>query len=415
MVGALVGIVLSAWPLPPPPTDDVAACREWAVKAANVLAVTPQPPVPSLEGASAEGLADVPLEAWNTLETFHPDKSPEALSRRRAVLDGEVPLESAPELVGEAVRLEPIVRRVLSAARSNRDELPRSLQNWSIFVGPRTPTHLTLQNVLLLANVLAQRSDPDHGIGICLESWALLRSLGGSGLIGQMVAASQTSRLRTLCLATARLSSPEQRRRLRSGLETVASSWPPLSTTLEQELVFAQVAIFSTRWSDSLVRRLPAVALNLREGARAKDPGWLTVVRWKLFGGWAGGEACLLLAGAIQSADAPPEVADRALQAGGVTPLTLRLAKDELGHPSDDTWVRFARRHRNARLELELLLAVLDRWSGESPLPVRTDPRTGRALQDRVVGGMREVAAPAVPEFEAAELREGVGAVKTSP
>jgi hypothetical protein len=139
MIGALVATVVAAWPLPDPPTEDVAACRAWVVLAANTLAETPQPPVSTLAGAPPEGLADLPGEVWAEMASFRRDPAPAAASRRQAVLEGKASLYTAPELIGGATRLEGPVRRVLRASLSNRDQLPAPTQNWEIF-GPEDET-----------------------------------------------------------------------------------------------------------------------------------------------------------------------------------------------------------------------------------------------------------------------------------
>ena len=418
MIGALLGIALAAWPLPDPPTEDGAACHAWVVLAANTLAETPQPPVSTLAGASPEGLADLPPEVWTELGSFKRDSSPAAVSRRQAVLEGRASLYTAPELIGAATRLEGPIRRVLRASLSGRDQLPASVQNWELFGPDLKPTRLDVRNVLTLGNVLGWKAiaegQVETALELCVENWALSRALGGTGLIGQMIAVSESSQVRAVCLAAARRAGSERRKRLQRTLELIRRDWPSFALALKQELVFAQVAFFSTRWTDAEVARLPAPALKMRGKARPDDASTpLDRVRWTVFGGWAGDESCRLLAQAVRDADGPLDQADASLRAGATRPLSARLASE--GKEDEESWMRFARRYRTGRLQLELLLGALELWDGARDLSGRRDPRTGKPLRSVGTGPDRTLVAEAVPEREALELRVFVGEATTSP
>jgi hypothetical protein len=418
MIGALVATIVAAWPLPDPPTDNGAACHAWVELAANTLAETPQPPVSTLAGASPEGLVDLPPDVWAELASFRRDRSPDAVSRRQAVLEGRVSLYTAPELVGAATRLERPIRRVLRASLSSRDELPPAVQNWEIFGPGLKPSHLDVMNVIALGNVLGWKAvaegQIDTALDLCVESWALARALGGTGLIGQMLAVSELLHVRAVCLAAARRAGPEPRRRLQRSLEVIRREWPSLALSLQQELVFAQVAFYSSRWTDAEVARLPPPAMKLRGKARqgdAPDPmGW---VRWRVFGGWAADESCRLLAQAARDADGPLDQAGASLRAGASRPLSIRLASD--GKDDEEAWIRFARRYRTGRLQLELLLGALEVWAGAPAAPGRGDPRTGKPLRSVGTGPDQVLVAEAVPEREAPELRVFIGEATTSP
>ena len=271
---------------------------------------------------------------------------------------------------------------------------------------------------MVLGNVLGWKAlaegQVETALELCVESWALFRALGGTGLIGQMLAGSQLHQVRALCLAAARRAGPERRQRLQRTLEVIRREWPSFALTLQQELVFAQVAFFSGRWADPEISRLPPAAMKLRANAHqddASDP--LGRVRWRIFGGWAGNESCRLLAQAARDADGPLDRADASLRAGASRPLSIRLAREAKN--DEETWVRFARLHRTGKLQLELLLGALEAWGGAPDVSGRGDPRTGKPLRSVGTGPDRALVAEAGPEREAPELRVVVGEATTAP
>jgi hypothetical protein len=210
-------------------------------------------------------------------------------------------------------------------------------------------------------------------------------------------------------------------------LTRLSDGWPDFAHTLGQELVFAQVALFSRYWSEENQSKRPQEALHLSQAAEKQDPtsSWQRVRR-ALFGKWSAREQCLLYARAVPLVDAPPPIADPALRTLGVAPLLWRLADFPLPD-RDDNWVSVFRRVRGLETELALLRAGLAAWEFRDrtsawPASLESlaadprarldekawkfiDARTGQRIVLELKDGSSLLVARADPSVDAQEIR----------
>ena len=336
----LVALLLLSWPAPRPPTDDAAACEAWVIEHSRRLANSPQPPAAAL-GRERPGLADFPTTVWNSLHQALPSptlSTPQAdVERRRAALEGRAPIASAPELVDVARQLEPSLNQVLDAARGSRNRLPKSLELWTTLDKESTPTFLDIQNVIRLSVtrgwVAIASKQLETAIDSCVGSLGLIRALAGNSLVGRMIATAHRRPVRALCLAVARLGTPAEREALATDLRDLRRGWPSFEHTLQEEMVFAQVAFLSEQWPESARADLPPEALYLAAAGRSQNDAasWWTRTRRAIFGRWAGREHCVQFARAVPSVGRGPVAADAALRS---------LADPSLSAPGRVGWGR---------------------------------------------------------------------------
>ncbi len=279
-------------------------------------------------------------------------------------------MATAPELVEAAQHLEPELKTLLFAARGSANRLPPSFQLWSIFDDWRLqPSTLNLQTSVRLGLIRGRASlesgDTSRAVETCIGLLGLLRASAGTSLLGRMVAAAWGTRTRALCLDTARQATPAHRQELYSAVRALQSGWPTLAHTLEQELVFAQVAFFARYWSEESRAQLPPGAIHLmRTAGQQQDTGsWLHKVRRTLFSRAAGREQCLVSAHAIEVVDSSPALADPALRAMGEAPFFWRLADVDDSPGGIERWVQLFRRVRRLETDLELLRSGLGLWA----------------------------------------------------
>ena len=426
-MGGLLAIILAAGL---PPTDDGAGCEAWAANRAHELAIAAQPSAAAL-GSDGPGLADVDLRTWTAFVPEVPQSTSESRDRFAAALDGRAAICTASELVQAAQRVEPQLRTLLTAARGARNTLPASFQLWAVLDSNPSPNSVDLNAAIRLGVARGRDALNSHqfarAIETCVGLLGLVRASAGTSLVGRLVAGAWGTRTRAFCLDTAALVTPAQREELRAALTHLSDGWPDFAHTLGQELVFAQVSLFSRYWSEETRSRRPADAIHLSQAAEKQDhtSSWQRVRR-ALFGQWSAREQCLLYARALPLVDAPPSIADPALRTLGVAPLLWRLADFPLPD-RDDSWVRVFRRVRALETELAFLRAGLAAWEfrdrrGAWPASLESlardpwarldekawkfiDARTGQRIVLELKGGSVFLVARADPSVDAEEIR----------
>jgi hypothetical protein len=420
---ALLPLLLLAAPAQPP-TDSGASCEAWVIADAQRLAVSPQLIVAPL-GPDRPGLADLPMSLWESLHEVLPSPSlfgtPADRERRRAALEGSAPISTAPELIETAQRLDTSLSELLSAARGSRNRLPRSLDIWTTLnSGPdATPTFVDIQNILRLTItrgwVALASNQTRVAADSCVGSWGLIRAVASTSLLGRMIATISRRSTRALCLEAARLATKVQRETLASDLNQVGHGWPDFGHTLEEELVFSEVAFMSDKWSEDQRSKLPTEAQQLAAKGRIRneEASWLTRARRAIFGGWASRDYCLSFARPIAAMEGTPKEAEAALRSLAQPLFSWKLAAWDEGSPSD--WVSYFRRTRELDAELQLVIAGLAAWNardadGDWPASFEkvgrfVDPRTGQQLDLVRSGTEVTVVARADPAFGAEELR----------
>ncbi len=423
---ALPPLVLLASPAPLPPTGRGAACEAWLIDHAGRLAESPQQPAAPL-GPDRPGLADLPTSTWDSLHKVLPPPNlsapPTDTERRRAALEGRAPISTAPELIEVAGRLEASLRELLAAARGSRNRLPKNLDIWTTLdSGPDpAPTFMDIQNIIRLSVTRGWVALGSGQIQVaadsCVGSWGLIRSAAGTSLLARMIATANRRPVRALCLEVARLGTKRDREAVASDLDQVSRGWPDFRHTLEEEMVFAEIAFLSERWSDDERSKLPIEARHLAAAGRTwnEAASWPTRVRRAVFGRWAGREYCLQFAHAVAAIEGSPTQAEAALRALAEPRFSWSLAAWDEGRPTD--WVSYLRRSRELDAELELVLAGLAVWAtrdadGTWPASFEGlgdffDPRTGRRFVLERKGTEVAVAAPADPAFSA-DVRRAV-------
>jgi hypothetical protein len=416
-VGALLAIILSAGF---PPSDDGGGCESWTATRAGELAAAPQPDAAPL-GVEVSGLAELADRIWASFLPAVPSYTEQNGERFAAALDGRAPMSTAPELVEAARRLEAELGKLLVAARGSQNRLPVSFQIWSVLDRQNpSPSEMDLQAGVRLSLARGWGALQGHNLPRAIEACTgllgLLRASAGTSVLGRMVSSAWSRRTRDLCLETARRATSSQRDELLLAITRLRSGWPSLAHTLGQELVFAQVALFTSYWSPENRSRLPKEALHLSQaGAKKGEASWLRSFRRALFGRWSAREQCLLYARALPLVDSAPQVADPALGNMDEVPFIGRLADwDEL-RDSPDHWVKLFRRARALETDLALLRAGLTVWgfhdkSGAWPCSLSVvgdfaDARTGRALVLDARGGSIALVAEGDPAHGAQEIR----------
>ena len=416
-VGGLLAILLA---IGPPPTHDGPGCEAWVAQRARELALAPQPPAAPLT-VETPGLATFDLAIWTRFSGATPQSTEESGPRFAAAVEGRAPVATAPELVKAAERLEPELHTVLRAARGSQNRLPAGFQVWSVFDDwKEQASTLDLQAAVRLSLIRGRAAlesgETSRALESCIGSLGLLRASAGTSLIGRMVAAAWGPRTRTFCLETARQATPARRQELQAAAAALRIGWPSLANTLEQELVFAQVAFFARYWSDETRTQLPPEALHLMEvvGRKQNTGSWFHKIRRTLFSRTAGREQCLHAAHGIEAIDGPLAPADQALREMGDAPFFVRLADVDDSPGETERWVRLLRRVRRLETDLELLRVGLGLWAfhdarGSWPASLEVvgrfiDRRTDLPLVLEQSGDSVRVVARAVPTLAAEEL-----------
>jgi hypothetical protein len=404
---SLVGwVVLAALPLPP--TDDGAACEEWAVEAAQELLLAPQPPVTGLNGQTRGGLADVPLSTWSALSSFELEKDEADGAQRRRVREGTARVSSVPGFAAGLSRLQEPLHQVLLASLGPANRLPETAQVWRTLDPPSGMEWFRVANAVgQLGSALGwralERGDLEEARLACLGLYGFLRAQAGTDLLGQLLSAGQTPWLARLCTALARAEPTNSRRALLEELLLAEKEWPPFSHTLRQELVFGQL-ITAASWPLDLRARVPAAWDGVVAGrAHEAEPSTWSRFRQRLFGRLAGRERCLWMAALIRVADKPPMISDPILAEAGNASFLSRLADE--GPAAGSTWLSFARRLRRSRTHLRMTTFAVRALLDQQPTEASLDARAGRPLELRGSGADRMVVAPADPAFDAEELR----------
>ncbi|RKH64596.1 hypothetical protein [Corallococcus aberystwythensis] len=181
-----------------------------------------------------------------------------------AVTEGRTPVTALPASSREALEHgRPLMLRVLAATHAESGGLPEDLRPLS---APETTRRDALLQALrhvvdaaaLETRLLIARGDVDQAVDTCVDTLALNRELAlGGGLLGQRLSANGYARTWRVCADALDAASLPRKRRAISQLTRLHEGFPPVSLTLHEESVAAQLHAFRDLLSDDARAALP--------------------------------------------------------------------------------------------------------------------------------------------------------------
>ncbi|MBN8229317.1 hypothetical protein JYK02_17550 [Corallococcus macrosporus] len=182
-----------------------------------------------------------------------------------AVIEGRTPVTDLPASLREALEQgRPLMRRVLAATHAESGGLPEDLRPLS---GPETSRRDALLQALrhvldvaaLETRLLVARGEADAAVDTCVDTLALSRELAlGGGLVGLRLSADGFARAWRACADALDAASLIRKRQALSQLTRLHEGFPPVSLTLHEEAVAAQLHAFRDLLSDEARAALPA-------------------------------------------------------------------------------------------------------------------------------------------------------------
>ncbi|RKH54379.1 hypothetical protein D7Y23_00030 [Corallococcus sp. AB050B] len=289
------------------------ALEERLLREVNILTQAEHPrPVhvtPSRPGSFGDAMAPL-LPALLQQAREAPALTDAEAETLEAVLEGHAPVTDLPASRRDALeRGRPLMRQVLAATHAESGGLPEDLRPLS---GPEVSRRDALLQALrrvvedaaLETRLLVSRGDADLAVDTCVDTLALSRELAlGGGLVGQRLSASGYTRAWRACADALDSASLTRKRQAISQLTRLHEGIPPVSLTLHEESVAAQLHAFRD--------------LLTEEGRAALPPTWFDApgqpralrrrLQWRQ---WVEDADRL-----IAVADQPPEERRRALTA----------------------------------------------------------------------------------------------------
>ncbi|GMU04739.1 hypothetical protein [Corallococcus caeni] len=193
-----------------------------------------------------------------------PAPSAAEAATRKAVTEGHAPVTDLPASSHEALeRGRPLMRRVLAATHAESGGLPEDLRPLSGPESSRRDALLqALRNVVeeaaLETRLLVSRGEADQAVDTCVDTLALSRELAlGGGLLGQRLSATGYGRVWRACADALDAASLARKREAISQLTRLQEGFPPVSLTLHEEAVAAQLHAFRDLLSDEARAGLP--------------------------------------------------------------------------------------------------------------------------------------------------------------
>ncbi|NOK16888.1 hypothetical protein [Corallococcus carmarthensis] len=183
---------------------------------------------------------------------------------REAVTEGRAPVTDLPSSSREALEHDrQLMRQVLAATHAESGGLPEDLRPLS---GPEVSGRDALLQALrhvvdaaaLETRLLVSRGDADQAVDTCVDTLALSRELAlGGGLLGQRLSANGYGRTWRACADALDAASLGRKRQALSQLTRLHEGFPPVSLTLHEEAVAAQLHAFRDLLSDEARAELP--------------------------------------------------------------------------------------------------------------------------------------------------------------
>ncbi|WP_375756446.1 hypothetical protein [Corallococcus exercitus] len=193
-----------------------------------------------------------------------PAPSAAEAATREAVTEGRAPVTDLPAASREALEQgRPLMRQVLAATHAESGGLPEDLRPLS---GPEASRRDVLlqslrhvvEEAALETRLLVSRGEADAAVDTCVDTLALSRELAlGGGLLGQRLSATGYSRAWRACADALDAASLARKRQAISQLTRLQEGFPPVSLTLHEEAVAAQLHAFRDLLSDEARAGLP--------------------------------------------------------------------------------------------------------------------------------------------------------------
>ncbi|MCY1044466.1 hypothetical protein OV208_24310 [Corallococcus sp. bb12-1] len=211
------------------------------------------------------------LEPWVASLVRPPHAAPgaEDAARCEAVTEGRVPVANLPAACREALDLDrPLMRQVLAATHAESGGLPEELRPLS---GPdvsrRDALAQALRRVLeqaaLETRLLVAGGDADQAVDTCVDALALSRELAlGGGLAGQRLSVHGYTRTWRACADALDAASVGRKREAAAQLTRLHEGFPPLSLTLHEDSLAAQLTTFRDLLSDDARSLLPVAWMD---------------------------------------------------------------------------------------------------------------------------------------------------------
>ncbi|NOJ91737.1 hypothetical protein HMI51_02095 [Corallococcus coralloides] len=181
-----------------------------------------------------------------------------------AVTEGRAPVTDLPAPRLEALEQGlPLLRQVLAATHAESGGLPEDLRP---LAGPEVSRRDALIHALrhvvedaaLETRRLVSRGEADPAVDTCLDTLALSRELAlGGGLVGQRLSAAGYARMWRPCTDAIDAASLSRKRQAISQLTRLHEGFPPVSLTLHEESVAAQLHAFRDLLSEDTRAALP--------------------------------------------------------------------------------------------------------------------------------------------------------------
>ncbi|RKH15303.1 hypothetical protein D7V97_00405 [Corallococcus sp. CA053C] len=198
-----------------------------------------------------------------------PPLSEEDAARCEAVTEGRSLVTELPAACREALEQDrPLMRQVLAATHAESGGLPEELRPLS---GPdvagRDAAAQALRRVVeqaaLETRLLVARGEADAAVDTCVDALALSRELAlGGGLVGQRLSAYGYGRTWRACADALDAASVPRKRKATAQLTRLHEGFPPVSLSLHEESVAAQLTTFRDLLSDDARAELPPAWLD---------------------------------------------------------------------------------------------------------------------------------------------------------
>lgn len=223
------------------------------------------PPRPGTFGTAVASLLPALLRQTGS----RPPLSEADAARCEAVTEGRSLVTDLPAACLEALEQgRPLMRQVLAATHAESGGLPEELRPLS---GPdvagRDAVGKALRQVVELAaletRLLVARGEADAAVDTCVDALALSRELTlGGGLAGQRLSAHGYARTWRACADALDAASVSRKRKAATQLTRLHDGFPPVSLTLHEESVAAQLITFRDLLSDDARAALPTAWLD---------------------------------------------------------------------------------------------------------------------------------------------------------
>ncbi|MHA7628008.1 hypothetical protein [Corallococcus sp. M7] len=181
-----------------------------------------------------------------------------------AVTEGHAPVTDLPASRLEALEQGlPLMRQALAATHAESGGLPEDLRPLAApEVSRRDALIHALRHVVedaaLQTRRLVSRGEADVAVDLCLDTLALNRELAlGGGLVGQRLSAAGYARAWRPCADAIDAASLGRKRQAVSQLTRLHEGFPPVSLTLHEEAVAAQLHAFRDLLTDEGRAALP--------------------------------------------------------------------------------------------------------------------------------------------------------------